>query len=160
MWIWSLGIREKFCGAKSGECGGEGWFNYGIPCFDKNSFIDTAVVMQGKTAFSFMKLRFLIDEFFEPNAIIFPQNILYSLSDLMEQILCEWFLDCRRVWPTSLCFLWLLKSKILCLGTLGERHFMLSVSIRGSYWKKQVSPAVTFESSKERSSSTDWISSW
>jgi hypothetical protein len=41
------------------------------------------------TSFLFPETEVLLNEFFEPNETIFPNNIPYSLSDLMEQILCE-----------------------------------------------------------------------
>jgi hypothetical protein len=52
-----------------------------------------------------------------------------------------------------------LKSKFF-LRELGGCHYMLCLFVWGSYWKLQVSPPITNESSKEWSSFTDWINSW
>jgi hypothetical protein len=82
-----------------------GWFNSGIFYFAQNCFIDTAMwgLLAREPGFVFPETEVLLNEFYEPNETILPHIIPYLPSDLVEQILCEWFPDCRRVCP-SLCF--------------------------------------------------------
>jgi hypothetical protein len=63
------------------------------------------------------KLRLLTNS---PNETVLPHNIPYSLPNLMGRILCEWFPDRRRMWPSSLCFSAFEIEIFLCLGGLAN----------------------------------------
>jgi hypothetical protein len=55
---------------------------------------------------------------------------------------------------------WLKKSKLFVAWRAWRAPFHFCISVWGSYWKHQVSSPVTTESTKEESSSTDWMNSW
>jgi hypothetical protein len=77
----------------------------------------------------------------------------------MEQIPCEWFSDSRRIWWVSLCFL-TYDIEIVCgLDSLAI-SLLCFLFLFGDHIGNKVSSPVTTESSKEWSSSIDWINSW
>lgn len=108
------GNKKKSVGDKSGEYWG--WLILESFVLPKTALLvlqcEVSHCLAGGTSFLFAETDILLHKFFEPNKTVLPHNILYSPSDLMEQILCEWFPD-RQMWPTSLCFS-TLQIKICC----------------------------------------------
>jgi hypothetical protein len=86
-----LGDKKKSGGDKLGEYGGD-------LIVESLVLPETALLIlhcevscchARETSFIFPKTEVLLDEFFEPIETILPHNIPYSLSDLVEQILCD-----------------------------------------------------------------------